>query len=251
VLNRGNSSRPAPPGVVHLRGDRGDLDVLAAAAAEPGGWHAVVDTCAYLAWQVRLAADVLRPKRYVLISSISVYRSFSDSDQLVEDAECVDPEYPERITGATYSGGKRACELALTDAGVPSLVVRCGLMTGPDDIASTRRYPSRGGPPGGTELDYDSFAGRLPYWPWRMARGGAVVVPGKATGHRTVAGRVCAGWAVRRDERGRRAAHDARLGRCLRTALAGREAGMGAGQRAASARPRPPATAALESGGRR
>jgi nucleoside-diphosphate-sugar epimerase len=177
VLNRGISSRPAPPGVHHFRGDRGDPQVLADAAAggSSGGWDVVIDTCAYLPWQVRAAARALRPRRYVLISSISVYASFDAGANLGEDGRCVEPQCPARISGPSYAGAKRACELAVLASDVPAIVLRCGLMTGPGDISSARRYRS---PMGSTELDYDSFAGRLPYWPWRFLLGGRVLVPG-------------------------------------------------------------------------
>ncbi|MYY04512.1 MULTISPECIES: NAD-dependent epimerase/dehydratase family protein [unclassified Streptomyces] len=173
VLNRGLSTGPLPPGVTWLRGDRADgFD-----AVRSTRWDTVVDTCAYQPDQVERSARELDCGVYALISTISVYRDFSAPTP--ETAPTVPARRTGLLDGASYGELKAGCEAALTAArgSGRSLVVRPGLVAGPHDVSSRRRYgnPARPSP---THLHYDRFAGRFPYWPWRFARGGDVVLPG-------------------------------------------------------------------------
>ncbi|KAH8901078.1 NAD-dependent epimerase/dehydratase [Thozetella sp. PMI_491] len=154
VLNRGHL--PTPPGVTQLIGDRlqeGGLDVLKGKA-----YDAVVDTWSTDPIAVKRAVEVLRGnvKHYTYISSISVYdeRSLPNGHTLTEDSPVVDPANPETHP---YSADKRGAELVLLEAG-PELqlqIARPGLILGPGE-----------GPM------------RLPWWLWRLQRGGRTLGPG-------------------------------------------------------------------------
>ena len=153
LFNRGTIE--PPEGVArHIRGDRNeDLSGL-----EGGRWDAVLDTCGYVPRQVRSAAAALegRVGLYAFVSTISVYR---DKDVPMQDEtapviELDDPDV-EEVIGETYGGLKVLCERELERARPDaSLVVRPGLIVGPDDPTD-----------------------RFTYWPVRVARGGAFLAP--------------------------------------------------------------------------
>jgi 2'-hydroxyisoflavone reductase len=98
-------------------------------------------------------------KRYVFISSISVYSSFSkvgiDENNPVGKIE---DESFEEITGESYGPLKALCEKAVQDVFGKdrALIIRPGLIVGPNDPTD-----------------------RFTYWPVRVARGGDVLAPEK------------------------------------------------------------------------
>jgi 2'-hydroxyisoflavone reductase len=154
LFHRGQTGADLFPAARHILGDRqGDLSGLA-----DGRWDAVIDTCGYRPADVRAACRALegRVGHYSFISSISVY-----ADGLPAP---IDEEAPVRrladadsadLNGETYGALKTACEEALT-AGFPGpkTILRPGLIVGPQDPTD-----------------------RFTYWPWRIDRGGAYVVP--------------------------------------------------------------------------
>ncbi|MFI1409870.1 hypothetical protein ACH4Y0_08115 [Streptomyces sp. NPDC020707] len=139
-------------------------------------WDLVIDTCGYVPSQVQHSAAELNCGTYVLISSISVYRDFSEPTPV--DAPTVAPAMDGPLDGTSYGGLKAGCERALAEARPKgtNLIVRSGLVVGPHDISSRGRY--RGKEQASTHLHYDRFSGRFPYWPWRFSRGGVIAVPG-------------------------------------------------------------------------
>ncbi|GHD98035.1 reductase [Streptomyces alanosinicus] len=172
-----------PPGVRSLHGDRTAPDGLAALAADPGGWDAVVDTWSAAPRAVLDAARLLRGRaaRYVYVSSRSVYAwpwPSLDGDAraggLVEGARA-DAEHTE------YAEDKRGGELAAVEAfgEADSLLVRAGLILGPRENV-----------------------GRLPWWLARIARGGPVLAPGPRTlPVQFIDARDLAGWLLGAVER--------------------------------------------------
>lgn len=153
LFNRGQSNPNLFGQVKKIRGDREkDLDQLT------GPWDAVIDTCGYFPRIVRMSAEALKDKvkRYVFISSISVYSDFSkiginESDSVGK----IEDESIEEITGGTYGPLKALCENAVQDVfGIDSLIIRPGLIVGPHDTTD-----------------------RFTYWPVRVARGGHVLAP--------------------------------------------------------------------------
>ena len=157
VFNRGRSRSVWPAGVEVLIGDRSaGLSVLSGHAG--ARWDAVVDTCGYVPQDVQFSAHELQAVgRYLFVSSVSAYASFANAPVLEGDALAsavgIDPadHGPQH-----YGAQKAACEAALAARlGDRALIVRPGLIVGPGDPT-----------------------GRFSHWPWRVASGGEVLVPG-------------------------------------------------------------------------
>ncbi len=154
LFHRGRTNPRLFPGLEHVLADRdGGLGAL-----EGRRWDAVLDTSGYVPRVVgeavrRLAGAV---EHYAFVSSISVYAAV-DRPGLEEDAPVAalaDPS-AEEITGETYGALKAACEREVVATfGARALVVRPGLIVGPEDPTD-----------------------RFGYWPRRMRRGGDVLAP--------------------------------------------------------------------------
>ncbi|MFN8374194.1 MAG: NAD-dependent epimerase/dehydratase family protein [Anaerolineae bacterium] len=161
LFNRGKSNADLFPQAEKLYGDRdtGDVTSIAEAVRAGATWDAVIDVNGYVPRAVRQITEALAGavKRYVFISSISVYaspipRGVDENGTLQTLAD----ETTEEITGETYGGLKVLCELA-AEAAFPgaALIIRPGLVVGPED-------PSE----------------RFTYYPARAAKGGEMLAPG-------------------------------------------------------------------------
>jgi 2'-hydroxyisoflavone reductase len=187
LFNRGQHNPELFPQVEKLRGDRGaDLSPLAGRR-----FDAAIDTCGYVPRVVRASAELLAPNvgHYTFISSISVYAGYTKAgiDESDPVGTLADPTV-EEVTGETYGPLKALCEQA-AEAAMPgrALVVRPGLIVGPDD--PTDRYT---------------------YWPVRIARGGRFVAP-ERPGYlvQYIDVRDLADWTIRQIERGKTGVYNA------------------------------------------
>jgi 2'-hydroxyisoflavone reductase len=179
LFTRGQTNSELFPGAEHLVGDRdGDLDALRGRE-----WDAVIDTSAYVPRIVRDSAQLLSGAagHYTFISSISVYEgnglAGTDADSPVGT---IADETVEDVTDTNYGPLKALCEHEAEDA-FPgrSLIVRPGLIVGPDDPT-------------------DRFA----YWPARIAEGGTVLAPGTPeSATQVIDVRDLAAWLVDTSER--------------------------------------------------
>ena len=158
LFNRGQHNADLFPSVEKLRGNRdGELDVLRGRS-----WDAVIDTCGYFPRIVRASAEMLAHAvdHYTFISTVSVYAEVKQPS-IDENAPVarIEDESVEKITEESYGALKALCEQAVERA-LPgrALVIRPGLIVGPHDPTD-----------------------RFTYWPHRVARGGEVLAPGKAT----------------------------------------------------------------------
>ncbi len=157
LFNRGKSNPGLFPQIETIIGDREhDLDKLAGHE-----WDAVIDTCGYFPRIVRLAATSLErsANRYVFISSISVYPDSILTKIGIDESDpggTMDDKSVEEITNETYGPLKVLCEKAVEDifGAERTLIIRPGLIVGPNDISD-----------------------RFTYWPVRVARGGEVLAP--------------------------------------------------------------------------
>ncbi len=153
LFNRGQSNPGLFPDAEHLVGDRnGNLNAL-----ENREWDAVLDMCGYVPRIVRASAEALQGSgRYVFISTISVYADPSKQGLTEEDAVgTLEDRSTEEIGGGSYGPLKALCEDAVRDVfGDRALIIRPGLIVGPDDKTD-----------------------RFTYWPVRLAEGGEVLVP--------------------------------------------------------------------------
>jgi 2'-hydroxyisoflavone reductase len=154
LFNRGQSHPERFPNAEHLVGDRdGGLDALRGRE-----FDAVVDTSGYLPRVVEASAELLADAvdRYLFVSSVSVYDAtgLTAVNEQTPVATIDDPTV-EEIDGETYGPLKALCEQAV-ERTLPgrSMVVRPGLIVGPDDPTD-----------------------RFTYWPVRMADGGDVICP--------------------------------------------------------------------------
>jgi 2'-hydroxyisoflavone reductase len=147
AVHRGRTGG-VPPGVTTVLADRRSGPELTAALG-PGGWDLVVDTWSGEPSVAALTARLLRGRvgRYGYVSSASVYQWGGHVD---EGSPVVEAE------GDGYPALKRGAELGVLASHHDALLARAGLILGPhEDI------------------------GRLPWWLERVARGGAVVAPGR------------------------------------------------------------------------
>jgi len=156
LFNRGKTNPALFPQVETILGDREhDLDKLSGRA-----WDSLIDVAGYVARVVRLSASKLEGSvgRYVFISSISVYASFTKIGiDETDPVGKIEDESFEEITGESYGPLKALCEKVVQDTyGKRALIVRPGLIVGPNDPTD-----------------------RFTYWPVRVRRGGDVLAPEK------------------------------------------------------------------------
>jgi 2'-hydroxyisoflavone reductase len=151
LFNRGQTNPDLYPDVETIRGDRTqDLSGL-----NGRDWDAVLDMATFLPRVVRLSVDALRGRvsRYVYVSSISAYASFTVAP--VEGAAVAELADPNSESIDDYGALKAACEGVVSDAyGDAALIVRPGLIVGPHDPTD-----------------------RFTYWPRRVAKGRRVLAP--------------------------------------------------------------------------
>jgi 2'-hydroxyisoflavone reductase len=156
LFNRGKTNSELFPDVEKLLGDRTtDLDTLRGRT-----WDAVVDTCGYVPRVVQKSVDALKSacNQYVYISSGSVYKDKSKKGISEKDEVLVPRDFDaEEMIDETYGELKAGCETVVRKAfAEKSLIIRPGLVVGPDD--STDRFT---------------------YWPVRVASGGKIIAPGQ------------------------------------------------------------------------
>jgi 2'-hydroxyisoflavone reductase len=155
LFNRGKTNADLFPSVTKLRGDRNsDLSAL-----QGHTWDVVIDTCGYVPRVVSASAGALAHSTnlYVFISTISVYPEFLASTiNESSPVATMSDETVEQVTNETYGPLKALCERAAEHA-MPGRVlqIRPGYIVGPHDPTD-----------------------RFTYWPYRVAQGGEVVVPG-------------------------------------------------------------------------
>ena len=153
-FNRGKTKTDRYPEVERILGDRnGQIDGL-----KDREWDVVVDNSGYVPRHVRASAELLAPKvkRYVFVSSISVYPNFSVPRDESSPVGKIPDETVEKVDGDTYGPLKALCEQAVRNVfGERALVIQPGLIVGPDDNTD-----------------------RFTYWPARAARGGEFIAPG-------------------------------------------------------------------------
>jgi 2'-hydroxyisoflavone reductase len=140
LVHRGKTNPDLFPDVETIHLDRNaNLDALAGRS-----WDAVIDTCGYYPRQVRDLLAVIGSSigLYVFISSVSVYADFAVAGITEEyPVGTLDDETSEEMSGATYGPLKALCEQAALDA-LPhnSLIIRPGLIVGPDDPTDRFTY---------------------------------------------------------------------------------------------------------------
>ena len=175
LFNRGRENPDLFPEAKRIVGDRdGGLQPLAGES-----FDAVIDTCGYVPRLVGDSAALLADTVpfYTFVSTMSVYRDVSRPG-LTEDAPVFEEEPESEELGWPALGPQKAASeraVSRVYGDDRSLIVRCGLIFGPHDVASRSRADADG--VSTNTLDYDSFSGRIPYWPLRVARGDRFAAP--------------------------------------------------------------------------
>jgi 2'-hydroxyisoflavone reductase len=156
LFNRGKTNPTLFPKIETITGDR-EQDLGKLTGRE---WDAAIDVAGYLPRIVHLSAEALKRsvKKYIFISSISVYPEYSKIGINEEDpVGKLEDESIEEITGETYGPLKALCEKTVQEIyGDRALIVRPGLIVGPHDPTD-----------------------RFTYWPMRVQRGGDMITPDK------------------------------------------------------------------------
>ena len=159
LFNRGETNPELFPEVEKVRGDRA-VDPIPSRPLGRGRRHLAATSRRV----VRRSAEALRDsvERYLFVSSISAYASFSEGRARTRSAPSWrDMPIDEMLPGyENYGALKALCEDVVTEVyGERALIVRPGLIVGPHDPT-----------------------GRFTYWPHRIARGGEFVVPAPPEG---------------------------------------------------------------------
>ncbi|MET7464165.1 NAD-dependent epimerase/dehydratase family protein [Nonomuraea sp. NPDC005501] len=175
---RGLSGEP-PPGVELVRVDRSEDGGL---APLEGTFDLVIDVARHPSVLRRAVAELAgRAGHWTFVSSCSVYSDTGEANQALHeplpvDADENDPE--------NYGPAKVACERI---AGDGALLVRAGLIVGPEDQSD-----------------------RFTYWVDRLARGGPVLAPGSPDELvQLVDVRDLAAWTIEAAEKGLAGPYDA------------------------------------------
>jgi 2'-hydroxyisoflavone reductase len=153
LFNRGRTNPDLFPAVEKLRGDRdGDLSSLAGR-----GWDAAIDTSGYVPRIVRASAELLADavEHYTFVSSLSVFTPPTKHGLAEDDRVTTIEDESSESVGDFYGPLKALCE-RVVESVLPerALVVRSGLLVGPQDPTN-----------------------RFTYWVRRMAAGGEVLAP--------------------------------------------------------------------------
>lgn len=168
LFNRGKTNPGLFADLEQLRGDRdkGDLDALKGRT-----FDAIVDTSGYVPAHVEATAKLFAEttKHYQFISTISVYGSFGERPDTIEETTAVSTVEDDKIRDVNqikqampfYGPLKARCEAA-AEAAMPGRVsnIRPGLIVGPGDTSD-----------------------RFTWWPVRIDQGGEVLAPGDPDGH--------------------------------------------------------------------
>jgi 2'-hydroxyisoflavone reductase len=157
LFNRGKRNPGLFPDVETLIGDRNvanSVDVL-----KGRKWDVVIDDSGYFPGQVTASTSMLKDnvQHYIFVSSISAYADMTPAgiDEDYKLASLDDPD-AKQITEKNYGGLKAACEQIVEKTfGTRQAVIRPTYIVGPGDHTD-----------------------RFTYWPWRVARGGEMFVPG-------------------------------------------------------------------------
>ncbi|WP_406944311.1 SDR family oxidoreductase [Halobacillus sp. SY10] len=165
LFHRGKTNPGLFEDVSNVFGDREKREDLEKLGEQE--WDAVIDTCGYKPSTVSKSLDVLAgcTKKYVFISTISVYPDFTSIHHLEETVEPMtltqeeleQAERTEAFDPSLYGPLKAHCEQEvqsrMKDRGI---IIRPGLIVGPHDPTD-----------------------RFTYWPSRIAEGGEVLAPGR------------------------------------------------------------------------
>ena len=148
IASRGNAPDPFGARVKRIKVDRRDQGAMVQAFAKVEGYDVVYDQMCYSPLDAAISVRVFagKVKRYVMASTIEVYRSllgeqetpFAETDWNVM-AQSIDTQYAwhnPALASASYVAGKRQAEAYLyRDGSLPLVTVRIAhVLAGPEDF---------------------------------------------------------------------------------------------------------------------
>jgi len=136
IFTRGRAPNPWGDAVAALIGDRDPRIASGLDALCDGTWDAVIDMSGYLPRCVDASAALLanRARRYLFVSSVSVYADLSQPGVDETGRLALLPDPNDEDIGKYYGPLKAACEHAVSRVwGSRALIVRPGLIVGPHD----------------------------------------------------------------------------------------------------------------------
>ncbi len=141
-----------------------------------GEFDAVVDVARHPSW-VRNAVAAYADAHWVFVSTVNVYADDATpggTPATLPLVEAIEEDVDLKESPEAYGPMKVACERIVLDVAATAMVIRPGLIVGPEDPT-----------------------GRFSYWPRRLAAGGEVLAPGDPADVMQVADvRDLAAWAV-------------------------------------------------------
>ncbi len=153
-----------------------------------GEFDAVVDVARHPSW-VREAVAAYADAHWVFVSTVNVYADDATPGGTPESlplVEAIEEDVDLKANPEAYGPMKVACERIVLDGAASAMVMRPGLIIGPEDPT-----------------------GRFSYWPRRLAAGGEVLAPGDPADAMQVADvRDLAAWAVTACEQRTTGVHD-------------------------------------------
>lgn len=157
------------PHIRWLTVDRNDESALKA-VLDQYSFDAVVDNIAFEPEQVETLARVLmgRVGRYLLTSTTDVYPGNFPRTYTEEQVEIRRFDLTGLVDAPRYMYGKRSCEAALQQSGIPWTVVRPCIVTGPRD--------NRNGAPAARQIHWFEDSARSMFWPSRVLDGGPILM---------------------------------------------------------------------------
>jgi nucleoside-diphosphate-sugar epimerase len=143
---------------------------------ELGEFDAVVDVARHPSW-VRSAVAAYADAHWVFVSTVNVYADDATpggTPATLPLVEAIEEDVDLKEEPQAYGPMKVACERIVLDGAASAMVIRPGLIVGPEDPT-----------------------GRFSYWPRRLSAGGEVLAPGDPADVMQVADvRDLAAWAV-------------------------------------------------------
>ncbi len=145
LFNRGKSMPNLFPNVKKILGNRRNEDIE---QLKKGDWDVVIDVSSYHPKPLQRAIDILKNKvkRYVYISTISVYDDEACQNQLITEETKLksyteEDKTAENITGQNYGPKKVACEdILLNTPELDSIILRPSVVYGKYDPFDRHYY---------------------------------------------------------------------------------------------------------------
>lgn len=141
LFNRGLTNPEIIEGINYIYGDRECDDIR---QVYTQSWDVVIDMMGYYPDTIKDFISKINTKRYIFISSISVYDLFNPSKTIIGEqdtllSECTVKERTD-TTWATYGNRKVSCETEILKSGMAAIILRPSLIYGPFDPTDRLYY---------------------------------------------------------------------------------------------------------------